>query len=47
MGRLLVVTAAAVLVPYRNFRVIYNVRDPDPHHFDGDKDGIGCVVERA
>ncbi len=25
-------------VPYRNFRVL----DPDPHHFDGDKDGIGC-----
>ena len=29
-------------VPYRNFRVIYTVADPDPHHFDGDHDGIGC-----
>lgn len=25
-------------IPYRNFRVI----SPDPHHFDGDGDGIGC-----
>ncbi len=25
-------------IPYRNFRV----RQPDPHRFDGDKDGIGC-----
>jgi len=25
-------------IPYRNFRVL----QPDPHHFDGDKDGIGC-----
>ncbi len=25
-------------IPYRNFRVL----PPDPHHFDGDKDGIGC-----
>jgi hypothetical protein len=29
-------------IPYRNFRVIYNVPNPDPHHFDGDHDGIGC-----
>jgi hypothetical protein len=29
-------------IPYRNFRVIYNVPDPDPHHFDGDHDGVGC-----
>jgi hypothetical protein len=29
-------------IPYRNFRVIYNVPDPDPHRFDGDHDGIGC-----
>jgi hypothetical protein len=29
-------------IPYRNFRVLWNVPDPDPHHFDGDKDGIGC-----
>jgi hypothetical protein len=29
-------------IPYRNFRVIYNVPDPDPHRFDGEHDGIGC-----
>lgn len=29
-------------IPYRNFRVLWNVTDPDPHHFDGDRDGIGC-----
>jgi hypothetical protein len=29
-------------ISYRNFRVLWNVPDPDPHHFDGDKDGIGC-----
>jgi len=29
-------------LPYRNFRVLWNVADPDPHHFDGDRDGIGC-----
>jgi uncharacterized repeat protein (TIGR01451 family) len=28
-------------IPYRNFRVIYNVPDPDPHGFDSDRDGIG------
>ncbi len=25
-------------VPYRNFRIL----PPDPHHFDGYGDGIGC-----
>ena len=25
-------------IPHRNFRVL----PPDPHHFDGDGDGIGC-----
>lgn len=25
-------------IPYRNFVVL----PPDPHHFDGDEDGIGC-----
>jgi hypothetical protein len=29
-------------IPYRKFRVLWNVPDPDPHHFDGDRDGIGC-----
>jgi micrococcal nuclease len=29
-------------IPDRNFRVIYNVPDPDPHRFDGDHDGIDC-----
>jgi hypothetical protein len=25
-------------IPYTNFRVLR----PDPHHFDGNKDGVGC-----
>jgi hypothetical protein len=29
-------------IPYRQFRVLWNVPDPDPHHFDGDHDGVGC-----
>jgi Domain of unknown function DUF11 len=29
-------------VPYLNFPVHHNVAVPDPHGFDGDKDGIGC-----
>lgn len=29
-------------IPYRNFRVLWNVPDPDPHHFDGNHNGIGC-----
>ena len=29
-------------VPYTNFKVIDTVPSPDPHHFDGDHDGIGC-----
>src|SRR5262245_17084902 len=29
-------------IPYRNFRVIYTVPQPDPHRFDSDHDGIGC-----
>jgi hypothetical protein len=29
-------------IPYRNFRVRWDVANPDPHHFDGDRDGIGC-----
>jgi hypothetical protein len=28
--------------PYRNFGVRWDVLSPDPHHFDGDHDGIGC-----
>jgi micrococcal nuclease len=26
----------------RSFRVRHDVPDPDPHHFDGDRNGIGC-----
>jgi micrococcal nuclease len=26
-------------IPFRNFRVL----PPDPHNFDGNNDGIGCV----
>jgi hypothetical protein len=29
-------------IPYRGLRVRWDVADPDPHHFDGDHDGIGC-----
>jgi hypothetical protein len=29
-------------IPFRNFRVRWDVPDPDPHHFDGDRDGVGC-----
>ena len=29
-------------IPYRNFRVRWDVADPDPHHFDGNHDGVGC-----
>jgi hypothetical protein len=29
-------------IPHRNFRVRWDVADPDPHHFDGNRDGVGC-----
>ena len=29
-------------IRYRNFHVRWDVADPDPHHFDGDHDGVGC-----
>jgi hypothetical protein len=29
-------------LPYRNFRVRWDVADPDPHRFDGNRDGVGC-----
>ena len=29
-------------VPYRRFTVRWDVADPDPQGFDGDRDGIGC-----
>jgi micrococcal nuclease len=29
-------------IPYTNFRVRWDVADPDPHRFDGDHDGVGC-----
>ena len=29
-------------IPYRNFTVRWDVADPDPHHFDGNHDGVGC-----
>ena len=29
-------------IPYTNFTVLWNVPDPDPHHFDGNHDGVGC-----
>jgi hypothetical protein len=29
-------------IPFRNFRVRWDVPNPDPHHFDSDRNGIGC-----
>ncbi len=29
-------------VTYRHFTVRWDVPDPDPHHFDGNHDGVGC-----
>jgi hypothetical protein len=29
-------------IPYQNLRVRWDVPDPDPHHFDGNRDGVGC-----
>ncbi|HSS72068.1 MAG TPA: thermonuclease family protein [Gaiellaceae bacterium] len=29
-------------VPDRHFTVRWDVPDPDPHHFDGNHDGLGC-----
>ena len=29
-------------IPWTNFTVLWNVADPDPHGFDGNKNGIGC-----
>ena len=29
-------------ISYRRFTVLWNVPAPDPHHFDSNKDGVGC-----
>jgi hypothetical protein len=29
-------------IPFRNFRVRWDLPDPDPHGFDGNHNGIGC-----
>src|SRR5262245_16387491 len=29
-------------ISFRNFVVRWDVADPDPHHFDGNRDGVGC-----
>lgn len=29
-------------ISHRNFTVRWDVPDPDPHRFDGDRDGVGC-----
>jgi micrococcal nuclease len=29
-------------ISYRRFAVRWDVPDPDPHHFDGNHDGVGC-----
>lgn len=31
-------------IPHRRFAVRHDVLDPDPHRFDGDRDGVGCEV---
>ena len=30
------------LAPYTDIEVDWEVADPDPHHFDADRDGVGC-----
>lgn len=29
-------------ITHRRFRVVHTVANPDPHRFDGDRDGVGC-----
>jgi micrococcal nuclease len=29
-------------IPYTNITVRHDVAVPDPHGFDGDRDGVGC-----
>ncbi len=29
-------------ITHRRFRVVHTVASPDPHRFDGDRDGVGC-----
>jgi micrococcal nuclease len=29
-------------IPYRNFGVRWDVAIPDPHGFDGNRNGVGC-----
>ena len=29
-------------IPFRSFQVRWDVPDPDPHHFDGNRDRVGC-----
>jgi len=29
-------------IAFRNFSVRWDVADPDPHRFDGNRDGVGC-----
>ncbi|MBD0329641.1 MAG: thermonuclease family protein [Thermoleophilia bacterium] len=29
-------------IRYRRFRVVHTVANPDPHRFDGNRDGVGC-----
>jgi len=29
-------------ISHRDFRVRWDVADPDPHRFDGNRDGVGC-----
>jgi hypothetical protein len=35
----------ADFLPLRNFPVDYTVKSPDPHHLDGNHDGVACQGE--
>jgi hypothetical protein len=35
----------ADIVPLKNFRVLHDIPNADPHHLDGNNDGIGCQFD--
>lgn len=32
-------------IPFRKFRVLRTISDPDPHDLDGNRDGVGCTFD--
>jgi micrococcal nuclease len=32
-------------IPFRNFRVLRDIPDADPHDLDGTHDGVGCTFD--